>query len=314
METELVLLSLLCLQRGPPCNHSPALTLLPFCLRQSVGVFVADTDHNNVTDEYDWYFCSGAAVGPHQILTAAHCLWDRTTNDWRNMTGVRFCLGLNDAVYNCEYSVGTFTSLHVHAQYKNLSNPDHASWDYGLVQTSGSPTSWLSWAAYEPANSTASFADNNTIFVVGYHPADLPGYEMQEFWTTAISFNEDTVRFHDGVTPGSSGCPVITFRQDLIELPGPIYVESDYYFLGAVNSWSICDTNVAGTVDDQVTYWCTNTLGDNSFLDTSYNVGVTMNNARICDVCDWSNSADRSQVCDMQACGYTTTSTTTTTL
>jgi len=62
-----------------------------------------------------------------------------------------------------------------------------------------------------------------------------------------------------------------------------------------------------------VTYWCTNTLGDNSFLDTSYNVGLTMNNARICDVCDWSNSADRSQVCDMQACGYTTTSTTTTT-
>ncbi|WP_413204825.1 trypsin-like serine peptidase [Rhodospirillum sp. A1_3_36] len=41
----------------------------------------------------DGAFCTGTLIGPHQVLTAGHCLWNKKTLNWYPATGLKFAAG-----------------------------------------------------------------------------------------------------------------------------------------------------------------------------------------------------------------------------
>lgn len=266
-------------------------------------------------DTTDFLFCSAVAVGPHQIITSAHCLYDTTLQAWKE--DVVLCVGQNwvdgptvpdnmcvklylgDAWAPDEYTNGAdpeandfaivnvyleLTHLYAPLYYRTPSGPDHED---------------------EPAA-------GDSMFTIGYSPFDQEkGFpQFQRVLSQAVDGN--TVQYHSSQVSGDSGSPLY-FRfvhENATDMP--------MFYVGGLQRGSVCDISDPDVSYDSTTQICSHVDGDDAagFYTNSYNFAITLNHTRVCQMCEFAWEFDRHAICDWQSCvtaGIVSTTTTTTT-
>jgi V8-like Glu-specific endopeptidase len=99
--------------------------------------------------------CSGTLIGPRHLITAAHCINAKGTNNWftvrvtpaRNGTNVR---PYGDSVISPNPAPGTEVWYFTPSAWRNPSTSNHTQWDWGLIvipDRLGNQTGWMGYVA-----------------------------------------------------------------------------------------------------------------------------------------------------------------------
>jgi len=273
-------------------------TLSPY---NAVGSIHFDTNNDFKIDQHDLllFVCSASLIGPNQILSAAHCLWDKTVPYYANhQFEIYFCMSnCNSSCLDGGYHV---TNLWVPQYYKDNLNGIS---DYGLGQLVDLPnfTTYNMMAGAHPYAANFSclgdFAWQTTSITIAAHsPLDKPWYEMWQVSTPEIVYYaEHNMFFRSDIVEGYSGAGVL-FQ------PTP---NSSYFLIGVVAEETCGDTlHYDGVI-------CEPTDPQLGYMASSFNRAPRIDTERACEICSLVYAQDQYAVCDYYVCNPSNTTTTT---
>jgi len=152
--------------------------------------------------------CSGTLIGPHTVLTAAHCVYNH--DDKAFLDEIIFVPGLNGPD-DAPFGAYAAESVHIVEGYVTNYQGYYGSvlpWDLGVINLAEPVGDSLGWLGYANYDDLGDFDAN----IVGY-PGDKPGGTMWRATCTVLAENigDGYFQYDCDTYPGSSGSSVYAY-------------------------------------------------------------------------------------------------------
>ena len=166
-------------------------------------------------------FCTATLIAPAEILTAAHCLWDRARQRWSDPSAVHFVPGYRRGRY-LGHARGTAFRLAPGLEMNDEGYPDRLRDDWAIVELDLDLQAGAGIRPI-PLGAGANRAMLETLPLArGGYGADRPHLPVMIEPCHALGLAEQgRVLLHDcDATQGDSGSPILARREDDYVLVG----------------------------------------------------------------------------------------------
>lgn len=214
---------------------------LPF---RAIGKVQSDFDGDGIYD----FSGTGAMIGPNDVLTAGHMLWNSTYGMAKQ---IWFTPALNGDV--APFGTATAKSWYVPESYIN--SKGSLNYDVGVINLTsnvGNSTGWLS-----VKSTTATQVDGTTVAMAGY-PADLGNFKRMYLSSDNVDFTSENTMLYNGKMDsygGMSGSPLFWTNN------------GEYSVIGVHTFQALYVSYNGGTIINSTLYnlikgWSSDTVGD----------------------------------------------------
>lgn len=114
--------------------------------------------------------CTGTLIGRHIVLTAAHCLYDRTRKTWIRPDRIHFLAGYQRGTHIARSAVVSYQLSRSHNVEGRVFRYNPAE-DWALLKLQkpiGDKTGFLGWSGMDDAGPENSLPDSATLVLAGY--------------------------------------------------------------------------------------------------------------------------------------------------
>jgi len=246
-----------------------------------------DGDHDGkiTNNSLDYSACGGVVIGPRQIATCAHCLYDRDLHAYRSHFIACVAMNYGDGWVDDDPECFPVDTLEMWTPPAYQLDEDPTPHDYGVFNVqppnNGDLKHHMSRLYYQIRTPDLNDNLSTQMVTMGYSPTDRSGYVPQSQYVVASDFNQNEISYHGSVVPGDSGSPLFYFDHhgDMVDYP--------LLFVAGLQECSVCDTSDPDVTYDSETLVCSHVDGNDApgFHEYSRNIAIVLNATRVCHLC-----------------------------